>query len=447
MTKSSLLNLENLELPLNQALRRDNQGGGCGRRRARNVCSREAERSSHEQNARADWRKRLITNRDGTPKPALANVLTAFRFAPEWQGVLAFDEFAYRTVLRRLAPWMTPGGKLLEEWTPSCDVLATEWLHHQGIFASIETTTQAVEVVSREQPYHPVRTYLESLKWDGSARLESWLTKYLGVAPSAYAAAVGSRWMISAVARVFAPGCKADCCLILEGEQGIQKSTALRVLAQPWFTDDIGDLGSKDAALQTRGAWVIELAELDAMARSEIGRIKAFMSRPIDRFRPPYGRRLVESPRQCVFAGTVNDSEYLRDASGGRRFWPVRCEAEMIDIEGLGAVRDQLWAEATCLYFEGKPWWLDSEALNRSAREEQARRYEGGPWDELILAWVESRESVSIAEVLERCIQKPSERWTQADYNSVARCLRAHGWRRVRDREGGQREWRYRYFG
>jgi predicted P-loop ATPase len=390
------------------------------------------------------WRKELLLNLNGTVKPVLANAITALRGAPEWSGALAYNEFANCTVLRKPAPWMKPGADLDEEWTPNHDVLATEWLHHQGIFVSVDVTGQAIEAVARECPFHPVRTYLNNLTWDSTSRLESWLSEYLGVDPSPYAAAVGSRWMISAVARVFEPGSKADCCLILEGEQGIRKSTALRILAEPWFTDEIADLGSKDAALQTRGVWVIEIAELDSMSRSEVGRIKAFMSRAIDRFRPPYGKRLITSPRQCVFAGSVNHGTYLRDETGGRRFWPVECKAAVIDTDGLAMVRDQLWAEATYLYFEGKPWWLDSVSLNREAAEEQAERYEGDPWDELILNWVEGRESVSIPEILTNCIEKKTEMWTQMDRNRVARCLKANGWKQYKARYGDRREWRYR---
>jgi predicted P-loop ATPase/DNA primase len=395
----------------------------------------------------SSWRNDLLLNLNGTVKPVLANAITALRGAQEWSGALAYNEFSNCTVLRKPAPWMKAGTEVHEEWTPNHDVLATEWLHHQGIFVPVDVTGQAIEAVARERPFHPVRTYLKELTWDGTHRIESWLTEYLGVDPSPYAAAVGSRWLISAVARVFEPGSKADCCLILEGEQGIRKSTALRILAEPWFTDEIADLGSKDAALQTRGVWVIEIAELDSMSRSEIGRIKAFMSRAIDRFRPPYGKRLITSPRQCVFAGSVNHGTYLRDETGGRRFWPVECKAAVIDTDGVAVIRDQLWAEATYLYFEGKPWWLDSVELNREAAEEQAERYEGDPWEELILKWVEGRESVSIPEILAQCIEKKTEMWTQMDRNRVARCLRANGWKQYKAREGDRREWRFRRLG
>lgn len=153
------------------------------------------------------------------------------------------------------------------------------------------------------------------------------------------------------MARIYRPGTKVDNCLILDGGQGTLKSTALRTLAEPWFTDELGDLGSKDAALQLRGAWIIELSELDAMQRMEASRIKAFISRSNDRYRPPYGRHVVDMPRECILAGTVNHQTYLRDETGGRLFWPVR--TGRIDIADLKRDRDQLWAGARARYQTG----------------------------------------------------------------------------------------------
>ena len=167
---------------------------------------------------------------------------------------------------------------------------------------------------------------------------------FLGVPDSPFVRAVGAKWMISAVARIFKPGCKADCALILEGLQGLGKSTAARVIADPWFSDEIAEFGSKDAAMQLSGVWVIELAELDSMNRAGVDVVKSFISRSNDRFRPPYGRRVTEVRRQCVFVGTVNGNDYLKDETGGRRFWPVQCES--IDIDALRRNRTQLWAEA-----------------------------------------------------------------------------------------------------
>jgi len=210
------------------------------------------------------------------------------------------------------------------------------------------------------------------------------------------------------------------------------KSTALKTLAEPWFTDEIAELGSKDAAMQTRGVWIIEIAELDSMSRADVSKTKGFISRTADRFRPPYGKRLIESPRQCVFAGSVNHSTYLRDETGGRRFWPVACTR--IFIEALARDRDQLWAEAVARYRAGERWWLDTAELTLAAEQEQADRYEGDAWEGPISTWIEGRDSVSIEDILMMCLDK----------TRVARCLRVLGWERHKAGPRTRREWRYR---
>jgi Virulence-associated protein E/Domain of unknown function (DUF3854) len=393
-----------------------------------------------------DWRNELIrskptpANPQGHVYPVLANAITALRHAPEWKGVLASNEFELAPMAVRTTPWgnLPNGGA----WTDHEDRLTAEWLQRNGVLVDVYTAGQAAQTVAKDRSFHPIRTYLESVRWDGVERLDRWLSAYVGVEDTGYAQAVGARWLISAVARIYQPGVKADCCLILEGPQGSRKSTALKTLAGPYFTDELADLGTKDSALQTRGVWIIELSELDTLSRSEVSRIKAFMSRTTDRFRPPYGKRLIESPRQCVFAGTVNHSSYLRDETGARRFWPVACGS--IDIDGLARDRDQLWAEAKVRFDGGAAWWLDSSDLMNAAAEEQADRFEGDPWEEVIARWCEDRPSISVSEVLSCCLDKPKAHWMQADKNRVARCFRALGWERYRERQGSRLEWRYR---
>jgi predicted P-loop ATPase len=391
------------------------------------------------------WQDELLRSKVSSDKndnsilPVLANAITALRLAPEWQGVLAYDEFRCNVVGVKPVPW---GALPKNGWTDQEDRLTAEWLQRNRIFVSVEVASQAVETVAAQRRVHPVRDYLDTLKWDGAPRLARWLSTYLGVEESNYSYAVGARWMLSAVARIYRPGVKADCCLILEGPQGIKKSTALRTLAGEYFTDELADLGSKDAALQIRGVWIVEISELDSLVRSEIASIKAFMSRSADRFRPPFGRRVVECARQCVFAGTVNHTEYLRDETGARRFWPVLCGS--IDIEALARDRDQLWAEAKHRYSSGEKWWLDTSALVEIASEEQSARYQGDPWEEIIGPWLEVRSSTSVSEVLEKCVNKPQAQWTQADKNRVGRCLRTLGWERYRERERERLEWRWR---
>jgi predicted P-loop ATPase len=393
--------------------------------------------------ANVEWRSGLVRNdRTGQPRALLLNCLSALRQAPECNGMLAFDEFASSIVFRRDAPW---GARKGTRWADNDDRLLTELLQSESINVGVEVASQAAQTIAREHTFHPLRDWLSSLQWDRTARIGAWLRDYLGAKDSDYSRAVGERWLISGVARAFQPGAKADCCLIFEGPQGRFKSTAFRVLGEPYFTDELSDFGTKDACLQMLGAWIVEIAELDSMSRSEVSRTKGFMSRTIDRFRPPYGRNVIEAPRQCIFAGTVNHSTYLRDETGARRFWPIECG--QIDIHRLREDRNQLWAEATQRYHSGANWWLDSEALVEAAAAEQANRYEGDPWDDLISRWVSIKSDVSIPEILEVCLNKPQSSWQQIDRNRVARCLRSLGWERYNARTGSSvtgREWRYR---
>ena len=343
-------------------------------------------------------------------------------------------------------------------WSDRDDALVANWLQHQDINVPLSIAGQAVEVVARDRSFHPVREYRDGLTWDGTARLDAWLEHYLGADNTPYHRAVGPRWMISAVARIYVPGCKADCALILEGPQGNQKSSALMALADPWFTDRLSDLRSKDAIMETRGVWIIEIAELDTMRQAGINTIKAFMSRTQDRFRPPYGKRLVDLARQCVFAGSINpEGGYLKDPTGGRRFWPVRCGT--INLPALQQDRDQLWAEAHERFRRQEPWWLETQELDGLAAQEQAERYQGDAWDEPIEAYlanvivwkpngrgerIERRQprpapldDVSVPEILEHALGIEKSRWTQPDQNRVVRCLLTLGFKQCRARQGG----------
>jgi predicted P-loop ATPase len=387
------------------------------------------------------WGGRLIKSAQGKPLALVANALIALRHAPQWQGVLYFNESSFVTIAKAAPPFEhTPAMPF--DWTDEHDILTAAWLQHQGISVPREIAAQAVQTVAREHSFHPIRDYLNSLKWDRTKRIDDWLTLYLGAKPTDYTRAVGAKFLIGGVARVLKPGCKNDSCLILEGSQGTLKSTALRTLTDPWFTDDMPELGTKDSALQCRGVWLIELSELDAIGRVEVSKVKAFISRSTDHYRPPYGRRPIDAPRECIFAGTANHNTYLKDETGSRRFWPVACD--VIKIDYLRRDRDQLWAEARKCYGAGETWWLESKCLMEAAANEQQDRYEGDPWDGLIGAWIKEKNNVSIEDILERCIEKKKDQWTQGDKNRIGRSLRAQGWERYRHREGQEREWRFR---
>jgi len=377
---------------------------------------------------RSDWRASLIRNDRGKIFACVENSLIALRQATEWNCLLHFNESTLQTIAKAAPPWESRPTPFV--WTDVDDVEAAAWLQRQGIMVRTDIASQAIQTVARDRAFHPIREFLNGLVWDKIQRIDDWMTLYLGVDPSDYIRAVGAKFLIGAVARIFQPGCKNDTCPVLEGAQGTLKSTALKTLGHPWFTDEIADLGSKDAAMQVRGVWIVEIAELDAMQKSEVSKVKAFISRSTDRYRPPYGRHVIEVARESVFAGTVNHDRYLKDETGGRRFWPVKCG--FIDIASLKRDRDQLWAEAVARYRSGENWWLDSPELSLAAAEEQRERFDEDPWEPQIATWIEDRESVTIDQILHDCIMKPLKDCTQADKNRVGRVLRALNWVRKR---------------
>ena len=385
------------------------------------------------------WTLGLTPNNRGVPFGNLRNVLYALRHASEWQGVLAYDAFAARVITQKPLPW----GDRTEEWADDHDTRACEWMQEQGIPAAAGVVGRGIQTVARENRVHPVRD-LHALNWDGTPRVNIWLTRYLGVEDTPYVRAVGDRFLISAVARVEQPGCKADQVLILEGPQGTLKSSALQALANPWFTDRISNLGSKDAAMEVAGVWLIEMSELDALMKASNSAIKSFVSRRSDRFRPPYGKHVVDHPRQCVFAGTINPLEgYLNDPTGARRFWPVVCGG--IDLETLIRDRDQLWAEALVRFQDGMPRWLDTAELEALAKSEQEARYEVDAWTEKIVQWLAGRTDASVGEVLTGALGVARESWSQTVQNRVAKILVNSGFERCRPGRTGQpRTPRYR---
>ena len=388
------------------------------------------------------WRAALLVSAKNAPKPILANALIALREAPEWQGVLAYNEFALVTMQMKPPPWLKHEEKWSpRQWTDRDDALTADWLQHQDIGITVNVAAIAAETVAKDYTFHPIKDYLEKLVWDGVERLANFAWRYLGAEDTLYHRAVSRCLFIAAVARIMRPGCKADYVPILEGAQDKGKSTAIELLFRPWFSDDLAELGTKDAAMQVRVAWGIEIAELASMTRGEIERVKAFITRKVDRFRPSYGRRVVEAPRQSLFIGSTNSDAYLKDETGGRRFWPIRC-GSTIDLKTLERDRDQLWAEAVALFKAETPWWIADADIIGLVRDEQAARYVHDPWQEPIAQFLCSQTDVSIGEVLSNLLIERG-RWTQSDQNRTARCLKVLGWERYRGPRP-LREWRYR---
>jgi predicted P-loop ATPase len=235
----------------------------------------------------------------------------------------------------------------------------------------------AIELAMLHAKQHPVREYLTGLVWDGARRADTLFIDYLGATDSLYAREVTRKALLGAVARVMSPGCKHDHILVLVGPQGTRKSTTLAKLGKGWFSDSLYTLSGKDAYEQLQGHWIIEMGEMAATRKAELEQIKQFVSKQSDSYRAAYARRTQEHPRQCAFFGSTNDEEFLRDPTGGRRFWPiVVTEAGKVLGERLtGETVDQIWAEVVVRYNAGEQWYLSDE-VEALAREVQATHTE-----------------------------------------------------------------------
>jgi putative DNA primase/helicase len=345
------------------------------------------------------WRSTLFYKQKGgenTEKvlDLAANAVTILTHDERWDGVLAYDEFAEGLVTLKVPPWrevdahfgLAPG-----DWTDEDTIRMQCWLSAAyRIDLGLGPVLDAVKIAAHKRRVHPVRDWLDGLRWDGKRRLVTWLTDVMGCDDTPYVRAVGIAWAISAVARAYRPGCKVDTVLVLEGKPGVFKSSVLRALVgDEWFLEmSVSDVANKDAMQLLRRKWIAEFPEIDGLSRTEQAHVKSFFSRQVDTYRPSYGKGTKDFPRQTPFAATTNKSEYLTDETGGsgRRMWPVRCTRG--DVALAHVMRDQLWAEAVARYQSGEIWHITDPELRDSERDEQDARFRADPWEQPIAEWL-----------------------------------------------------------
>jgi putative DNA primase/helicase len=370
------------------------------------------------------WKGKLLTSNKGVKKN-ITNLMLFLKNERELGNTIKWNELAQR------AEW---NGRPIED----SDLIDIRLILESHQFEP--TTADLLPAVMRhakENGYHPVRDYLRSLKWDGTNRLDHWLHACLGAPDTPFVRAVGRKTLIAAVARAFRPGCKVDTVLVLEGPQGIRKSTAIATLFGEDYTAESVNLFDQHnkMVMAMMGAWCVELAEFIAITKRDENQVKGMLSMRVDKVVLPYAKMASEHPRQCIFFGTINPGEsgYLTDSTGNRRYWPV--PVVKADIELLADRRDQIWAEAYRAFLTDEPWWL-TEAEEALAASQVAEREEYDVWDEILVNKFDAKReetgvpvvSISIGAALQ-LIGVPNERMDRKARDRVAHSLRRIGFK------------------
>jgi putative DNA primase/helicase len=378
------------------------------------------------------WKGKLQTSRNGVRKN-ISNLVVYVEHLKELGAALRWNELSERV------EWN--GRELADTDLVEIRML----LEASGFEAKAEDLLLAVKRQALRAPFHPVCDYLAGLEWDYTPRLDYWMRECLGSPGTRYVATVGRKMLIAAVARAFKPGCKVDTMLVLEGEQGILKSTAIGVLFGEQWTAESTSLFDQHnkMVMGMMGQWCIELSEFIAVSRRDLNTVKGLLSIRSDRVVLPYAKLASDHPRRCVFFGTINPGEsgYLTDGTGNRRYWPV--PVARADLACLRANRDQLWAEAVFAFEAGEPWWLDAEEERLAAGEVDDREL-SDVWVEILLGKLrgEAWPAVTCSEALWK-LGVANERMGKREADRVAACLRQLGYvgkkGKKRDEDGERR--------
>lgn len=320
-----------------------------------------------------DWVGQLTCNKNGRFDNTINNVQLIMEHDAGLRGKYFYDTFKERMTVCGDLPWCKLADRMTTTWTDTDDAGLRNFLEIKYEIVNTMKIGDAVLLAMQSCMRHPVREYLLSLKWDGVARADTIFIDYLGAEDTEYTRTVTRKALIGAVARIMQPGCKHDHILVLVGPQGCRKSTTLAKLGKSWFSDSFYTVQGKEAYEQIQGFWLIEMGEMAATRKAELESIKQFVSKQSDSYRAAYAKRTQEHPRQCAFFGTTNDDEFLRDATGGRRFWPVTVTDKGRETGDYftAEIVDQVWAEIVMRYSAGENWYLDNAKIEAVARQIQ----------------------------------------------------------------------------
>jgi predicted P-loop ATPase len=390
----------------------------------------------------AHWTELLDRTEKGYRKPTFKNAkLMLIHSFDEDEKIIGRNEFAAQDYWLMNTPW---GAKKGEAVSDTSILHLKNWLvqEHKLEFNK-NTLDEVMQHLADVNRWHPVRDYLHTLKWDGIPRIDTWLKKFAGAkAPEPYMSDVSRKILVAMVKRIMEPGCKFDHVLILEGLQGWGKSSLVRAIAGEWFSDVPLLIGDKDGVMAMQSKWVIELGELSTMSKIDIETLKAFVTQQTDRMRPPYGKRMEEFPRQCIFIGTTNNDNYLKDPTGARRFWPMPC-SEDIRFEAVSKLRDQLLAEALGYYYLDEPVYLENPVSQAQAKELQSARTIQDEWTSVVRTVLADEnwklEAFEIADVARQMVSVGAHKLSPYDVQRISNCLKQLGYEKFRESEGARR--------
>jgi len=371
------------------------QDGKVKRERLSELSEDFAGTEAEEEPPDVDWIDQLRMNdRSGFPLSTSRNVELILSNGM-WVGVLAYDAFGNTEVIRKALPWRDRERQYedYEPWLGADDKRLQHWFGKKYEIKSGNIIQNAFTEVAHVNRFHPIIEYLEAQKWDGSPRIDRLFIDYLGAEDSDYVKQVTRKMFIAAVKRLYEPGCKFDYMLVLVGPQGAGKSTIIQMMARNWFSDSLKTFDSKDAGEHLQSAWIFEFGELAGMTKTEVDEIKQFITKRADKYRVAYDRVVTDFPRKCVFFGTTNNCNFLKDPTGNRRFWPVtidpakRIKSIFIDLSEYEIT--QIWAEVLQAYRKGESLTLSPEIEKQAARI-QGLHMEDDPRVGLIQEWLES---------------------------------------------------------
>lgn len=339
------------------------------------------------------WREELDIDRKGNVQATANNYLLILENDP-WLRGLAINEFANTKGVLKPLPWREKED--LSPWRDSDNANLFIYLEKLYDISNESNLKRAQKAIFETRKYHPVREYLQGLGWDNKQRAETLFIDYLGAEDNEYVRAVTRKILVAAVARVFVPGIKWDYVPVIVGEQGTYKSTILSKIGRfdkGWFSDNFYLRGTKEDVEQLFGNWIIEIGELAGLSKRDVNEIKSYVSRQEDQCRLAYSEEKSFFKRQCVFVGTTNNDNFLKDATGNRRFWPIEIDQNRSTKNVFDDLTeyeiDQIWAEAVCLYKKGEPLYL-SKAITRAAQEAQERHSEKDAREGFILKYLDT---------------------------------------------------------